>query len=224
MTTQDALNWINGGWRSSRFARTIPVVGTGIDVDRLYGMQCKDFANGYADYMGAPFTSGNAIALWRVNQPGWHKVSTPQIGDVFVRDYISGGVNYGDTGVVKSVGNGTVRVVQQNLAGNLQVGSPPAEATYNQSIMLGYLRNNKIGEPVATDKLTKEDIIVIYDLAFEVDDWQVPQDIINAYVGKPLSGLLTQLHQDPSWLAHKESQGHTPGFKKVTKQLYEEDV
>lgn len=149
MTTQDALNWIDGGWRTSRYAKTIPNVGTGIDVDNLYGFQCKDFANGYADYVGNPFGGGNAIALWDVKQAGWRKVSDPQPGDVFVRNYTaSDGINYGDTGVVKSVNGSTVRVVQQNLAGNLNVGSPPAERTYNKSIMLGYLRNNSIGEEI----------------------------------------------------------------------------
>lgn len=144
MTTDDALAWINGGWKSSKYVRTIPNVGTGIDVDKLYGFQCKDFANAFAEYMGAPFTGGNAIVLWTVPQAGWHKVTQPQAGDVFVRNFFSGGVNYGDTGVVKSVGADTVRVVQQNLAGSLSYGSPPAETTYAKSIMLGYLRRDNI--------------------------------------------------------------------------------
>lgn len=47
--------------------------------------------------------------------------------------------------------------------------------------------------------LTKEQIMVIFELAFEVDDKDVPQDIINAYVGKDLDGLLNHLHQDKTW-------------------------
>lgn len=147
MTTQQALDWMNGGWRNSKYARTIPGLGLGIDVDKQFGFQCKDFANGFADFMGNPFGGGNAIALWLFGQPGWHKVGNPQIGDVFVRNYTAAdGVNYGDTGVVKEVIGNKVRVVQQNLAGNLLVGSPPAERVYDQSIMLGYLRNDNIGD------------------------------------------------------------------------------
>jgi murein DD-endopeptidase MepM/ murein hydrolase activator NlpD len=51
--------------------------------------------------------------------------------------------------------------------------------------------------------LTKEQIMVIYELAFDDNDVDVPADIISAYTGKDVDGLLTHLHQDPSWLAHK---------------------
>lgn len=167
MTIQDGMNWINGGWQASKFCKTLNGK-KGIDVDNLYGFQCKDFANGYADYMGDPFTGGNAIALWNVPQPGWTKVSSPQPGDVFVRNAVINGVNYGDTGVVNSVGNGTVSVVQQNLAGNLNVGSPPAQHTYNQSIMLGYLRNDKI-EGDMTQQEAYAVVSQIYRVATDVD-------------------------------------------------------
>lgn len=146
MTTQQALDWMNGGWQASKYCKTIAGIGKGIDVDNVFGFQCKDFANGYAEFMGAPFSFGNAIVLWDVPQPGWHKVSTPQVGDVFVKDYVSGGVNYGDTGLVKAIEGSNVRVVQQNLAANLYFGSPPAERVVAQSQMLGYLRNDNIGE------------------------------------------------------------------------------
>lgn len=76
---------------------------------------------------------------------------------------------------------------------------------------------------MATDALTKEDIIVIYDLTYETEDSQVTEDIINAYTGKPLSGLLTQLHNDPTWLAHKAAMNNPPGFTKVNTPLYTKD-
>jgi len=167
MTIQDGLDWINGGWQSSRFCKTLNGK-KGIDVDNLFGFQCKDFSNGYADYMGDPFTGGNAIVLWNIPQPGWHKVSSPQPGDVFVRNSILDGINYGDTGVVKSVGNGTVTVVQQNLVGSLTQGSPPAEHTYNQSIMLGYLRNDRIGADM-TQEQAYAVVSQIYRVATDVD-------------------------------------------------------
>lgn len=54
------------------------------------------------------------------------------------------------------------------------------------------------------DTLTKEQIIAIYTGFYDVEDAEVPSDIINAYTGKPADGLLTQLKNDPTWLAHKQ--------------------
>jgi hypothetical protein len=145
-TTDQALWWIRGGWKSSRFAKTIVGIGTGIDVDGLYGFQCKDWANGYADFMGNPFTAGNAIALWQRNQPGWTKVQTPQVGDVFVKNYVANdGVNYGHTGVVDEiVGSGFYSYDQNVVNSSLDRGSPPSRIFHRNSEMLGYLRNNNI--------------------------------------------------------------------------------
>lgn len=84
----------------------------------------------------------------------------------------------------------------------------------------------KVGQVIGgtMQELGEASVIVIYVLAFEVEDWQVPRDIIDAYAHKPiregLDGLLTQLHQDPTWLAHKANQGVTPGFEAVNEQLY----
>jgi hypothetical protein len=71
------------------------------------------------------------------------------------------------------------------------------------------------GGNVATNALTKEEIAAIYQLAFDNNDY--PMDIINAYTGKPLGGLLQQLQADPSYLAHKQAVNNpvTTGFKKV---------
>lgn len=59
------------------------------------------------------------------------------------------------------------------------------------------------GENMSADALTKQEIIVIYNGFFDTEDYEVPPDIIKAYTGKDLSGLLTQLHSDPTWLKHK---------------------
>lgn len=53
---------------------------------------------------------------------------------------------------------------------------------------------------MATDSLTKEEIQVIYTLTFETND--VPDDFVKVYIGQPLSGLLTLLHNDPTWNKH----------------------
>jgi hypothetical protein len=58
---------------------------------------------------------------------------------------------------------------------------------------------------MAADALTRQEIIVIYDLTYEVDDQQVPEQFIAAFMGKPLSELLTLLHSDPTWLDHKKN-------------------
>lgn len=148
MTTQEALGWMQGGWRSSRFAKTINGL-TGIDVDGLYGFQCKDWSNGYADFLGDPFTSGNAIALWQLDQPGWTKVKDPKPGDVFVKNYVAGdGINYGHTGTVETLdpANGGFWSWDQNYYNSsLTKGSPPARVFHRFSEMLGYLRNNNLG-------------------------------------------------------------------------------
>ena len=159
MTTQDALNWMRGGWKSSRFAKTIPGVGTGIDVDGLYGFQCKDWANGYADFIGDPFTSGNAIALWQRNQPGWTKVSAPQLGAVFVKNYVaSDGINYGHTGTVDELvpERDGFYSYDQNVGANssLTVGAPPQRVFHKTSEMLGFLVNNKLGVDMNREQAT----------------------------------------------------------------------
>ena len=61
-----------------------------------------------------------------------------------------------------------------------------------------------------SEMLTKDQIIVIYTLAFDDDDVDVPQDIINAYTGKSVDGLLTQLARDPTYLAHKQAVNNPP--------------
>lgn len=75
--------------------------------------------------------------------------------------------------------------------------------------------NWNIGGNMAADSLTKEEIMVIYNGFFDVTDAQVNQDLVKAYVGKPLGGLLNHLHRDPTWLKHREEINNPPGFKQV---------
>ena len=89
-TKAKALKWINDS------------IGKRIDFDGYYGAQCKDSVNAYASYLGFPFTAGNAITLLQP-QKGWKQVKVPMPGDVFVMDYVSGGINYGHTGLVQTV-------------------------------------------------------------------------------------------------------------------------
>lgn len=104
-----------------------------------------------------------------------------------------------------SLGNGHIDVASANGALNgfsawdsnwkpLILSHILHNGNYNNYIA-GYLRRN-----MATNSLTKEEIQVIYTLTFETND--VPQDIIDAYTGQPLDGLLTLLHNDPTWNKH----------------------
>lgn len=70
--------------------------------------------------------------------------------------------------------------------------------------------------------LTKQEIIVIYTLAFDDEDVDVPANIITAYTGGSLDGLLTQLAIDPSYLAHKQSVNNPPipGLNKTNVEAY----
>lgn len=143
------MDYATGGWRSSPYCKTING-SLGIDVDELYGFQCKDFVDGYSRSLGAPFTSGNAFVLWYEPQPGWVKVGSPQPGDVFYRDAVFSGLDYGDTGIVTGVTQAGINVVQQNLAANLYVGSPPAVNFWPFEAIKGYLRKESM------EKITKD--------------------------------------------------------------------
>lgn len=132
------LEWINGGWKTSPYAK-VESAGFGIDVDGLFGFQCKDFVQAYSIFLGKPFTNGNAITLLNP-QPGWTWTTSPQAGDVFVRHAVFGGVDFGDTGIVESVTPGGVNVIQQNLKADLLNGSPPGQMFWTFNQLIGYLR------------------------------------------------------------------------------------
>lgn len=104
--------------------------GMGVDKDGVYGYQCADVPS-YAvkQWLGLDLW-GNAIDLLdsaaenglRVVYAGQEAIRP---GAFFVMDYWAGGVNYGHTGlVIEVLDGGLVRTVEQNLAGNLEVGSP----------------------------------------------------------------------------------------------------
>lgn len=165
-----ALDWINGGWTTSPYAVTIPGIGLGIDQDHSNGFQCKDFVNAYGIFLEAPFTAGNAITLWTVPQPGWTKVASPQIGDVFVRNAVFNGVNYGDTGIVQEVTNSGVYVIQQNLEANLTQGSPPGRMFWAFTQLLGYLRKDSMPADQVYEELHKRDVQADTDRAQAAED------------------------------------------------------
>lgn len=135
--------WLNGDWRKSPYAKQ-ESAGFGIDVDNLYGFQCVDFSIAYSVYLGHPLNGGhttNAIDLWLKPQSGWAHQSSPRVGDVYIKPYSANGIEYGDTGVVKSVSGNTVVVLAQNQNPiSLEHGSPPITVIYSLNEFEGFLR------------------------------------------------------------------------------------
>jgi hypothetical protein len=86
-----------------------------------------DFSAAYGAYIGYPVKRGNAESLYRLNQTGWSKQKTPQVGDMHVMWYASGGTEYGHTGVVVEIieGVGFYSIDQNWVNSSLTIGSPP---------------------------------------------------------------------------------------------------
>ncbi|WP_261309213.1 CHAP domain-containing protein [Streptococcus suis] len=119
--------------------------GTGVDKDKMYGMQCVDVPSHAAKHWFGVDLWGNAIDLLdSAEQVGFevHRMPTsarPRPGAFFVKDYVAGdGVNYGHTGVIISVDGDIAQTVEQNLAGNLYVGSPAQYASQRISQLVGW--------------------------------------------------------------------------------------
>ncbi|HWZ65640.1 MAG TPA: CHAP domain-containing protein, partial [Patescibacteria group bacterium] len=89
-TPQEIQDWLQGGWKQSQYAKTDDRGRLGIDTDGVYGFQCKDFVNGYLNFMVGWMPSGNAIDLWSMDLPASiERIANtpefiPQLGDVAV--------------------------------------------------------------------------------------------------------------------------------------------
>lgn len=141
MTQQQALNWINGGWRKSKYKR-----GRGIDVDGFYGFQCMDLVMAYTLWLNNWRPYGNAKAL--ATQPiprGWRRIKNtpsfvPQAGDVAIWNRGSF-ARYGHTGLVKSANARTFKSLDQNwFNANSVNGSPPRVVSHNYNGFYGVIR------------------------------------------------------------------------------------
>ena len=170
MATQaQALAWLDGGWRSSKYAKYYaPAGGLGIDTDGLYYFQCKDFANAYAEYLGAPLPTGNAIILQQQSIPGWSVVTDPQPGDLALRSFSSGGKQYGDVCIVLQKLEGTYKFIGQNQKNvSLTVGHIPSTFYGTQGTFTKYLRRNY----EENDMITKDDVAPVRIVMSEVEGW-----------------------------------------------------
>ena len=182
ITQQQAIAWMTNGWQQSPYAKTLPGVGTGIDCDGAFGFQCVDWSRGYAFFLGTPLKNGNAITLWTVDQPGWIKTQTPEVGSVFVKNYVaSDGVNYGHTGTVAELTDTGFYSYDQNYFNtSLTKGSPPARVFHRYNEVLGYLKSVNIGD-VMVPVLYRDDVIAIWSVFMRTD---VTEDDIKFGVGK----------------------------------------
>lgn len=204
MTTNDVLNWVNGGWKNSPYARQ-RTYGYGIDVDGLFGFQCKDLANAYGAFLGHPFTAGNANALWDWPQdPFYQKIPNTQLprpGDVFVSDYFGpDGVRYDHTGiVVDNISPTGFRSLDQNwFNSNLDYGSPPAFVNHGYSKIRGYLRPQLGGNMTIS---TRGDVESWYR---ELLGRDVDEAGYAAYVGKEYKWGYEQIVSSPEYQARKQ--------------------
>lgn len=128
-----------------KFVTDLANRGAGVNYDGAYGMQCVDLPNWICGkFFGKPLW-GNAIDLLDSAEQVGFKVyrlptsARPRPGAVFVKDYVAGdGVNYGHTGIVICVDGDIAQTVEQNLAGNLYVGSPAQYASQRISQLVGW--------------------------------------------------------------------------------------
>lgn len=221
-TLAEALAWANGGWKTDKYAKTLNGV-RGIDVDGQDGFQCKDFANAYAEYVGAPFSLGNAIVLWNQPQKNWTKQSSPKPGDVFVKHYVSGGVDYGHTGVVVQVLSGSFTSVDQNwYNASLTHGSPPAKVAHSNNDVIGFLRTNLGGGTVRNMNEGDRYNLLWWTVGQERAEEAKKMNYFGAWIGKEygsaVKGILTS-KQYQDWLVKSKQMPVAtvlaPGFYKV---------
>lgn len=142
--------------------------GAGVNYDGAYGMQCVDLPNWICGkFFGKPLW-GNAIDLLdSAEQVGFevHRLPTsvrPRPGAVFVKNYwASDGVNYGHTGVIIGVDGDIAQTVEQNLAGNLYVGSPAQYASQRISQLVGWFYPPYEVEQPEEKKVEEQDMFTI---------------------------------------------------------------
>lgn len=153
MTRQEALNWAQGGWKSSQYFRNVR--GGGIDVDGYYGFQCMDFVVAYGLILAGHRLSGNAITLTSQAVPsGWQRIKNtasfiPEPGDIAIWG-LGSFAQYGHTGIILSANMNTFVSVDQNWNNaNLTVGSSPATINHNYNGFWGVMRPKFDPEPTA---------------------------------------------------------------------------
>lgn len=83
--------------------------------------------------------------------------------------------------------------------------------------ILGILRPKEVQ---VTDRLTKEELVVLYSQQFDVSEAKVNQDVVKAFTGKPLAEYLNFIKQDASYKAHFVKVNTPSVYTPVTEQLF----
>ena len=130
-----------------QFALNLANSGMGVDNDGAYGTQCADlpcyimrqffdirlYGNAY-DLLASAESQGVDVR---------YDVAYPEAGWIFVKSFISGGVNYGHTGLTIEDSDGlTVKTIEQNIDGNwdfLDVGGPARYHERTVGEIVGYI-------------------------------------------------------------------------------------
>lgn len=127
-------------------------VGKRYNTDGVYGSQCVDLINAFADYCKNPRIRGNAKDLWANANPKYYQkiVNTlkfvPRVGDIMVWNGWRGNP-YGHVAIVKDANAITFKSLDQNwINANPNYGSPAAYVrhTYWNPSVIGVLRPRNI--------------------------------------------------------------------------------
>ncbi|HEL2246022.1 CHAP domain-containing protein [Streptococcus suis] len=129
------------------YSKNLANARAGVDKDGAWGYQCADLSCFIVKNWCDVDLWGNAIDLLNSAEAQGIKVVTyapgikPKAGWIFVMHYVAGdGIDYGHTGVIVEDSDGnSMRTVEQNLAGNLNVGSPAQYHVRSMNGMVGFI-------------------------------------------------------------------------------------
>lgn len=190
----------------------------GVDKDGYHLYQCADVpCYAVLRWLGIHLW-GNAIDLLdsaaanglRVVYAG-QEVIRP--GAFFVMDYWAGGLNYGHTGlVIEVLDGGLVRTVEQNLAGNLEVGSPAQFNVRSSANFNGwfYLDDDVVSSAMSQIPTSHE-----IDLYPEEGVFTVGVDAINVRRAPNLLGEVVDVYRQGETVNY-DSKGSANGYRWIS--------
>ncbi|MBR0112166.1 MAG: CHAP domain-containing protein [Clostridia bacterium] len=128
-TATEASASTAGHTQAEAVAWTNAKVGTSIDYDGVYGVQCVDLVNMYYAYLGQRLGSiGYAYNLSASVPSGWQVLGNncdPRPGDIFVWNAYEYGAAYtGHTGIITEVRSNSYVFVDYNGGGRNEGGTP----------------------------------------------------------------------------------------------------
>ncbi|WP_392367468.1 CHAP domain-containing protein [Streptococcus suis] len=129
------------------YSKNLANARAGVDKDGAWGYQCADLSCFIVKNWCDVDLWGNAIDLLNsakaqgINVVPYAPGIKPKAGWIFVMHYVAGdGIDYGHTGVIVEDSDGnSMRTVEQNLAGNLNVGSPAQYHVRSLNGMVGFI-------------------------------------------------------------------------------------